>query len=1256
MRPADFHLTPQEMASLLFGPADPRDSDTGSASAREAQQHLSGCTVCQSVAEKYRKADEMLRALSASAGNANAAVRVAGKRGSDCPDEQTWLSWAAGLLTDEEAAGYVAHAAACSWCAPLLREAMEDLAYNVTPEEQQALAKLPTASPEWQREMAMKLAAQQQSVASADAAQNKGNQAEIPEETPQPEISLKVPHSRPKPAFSWWPKPVWVTALPAVAIIAVAVGWLAWLKTREPDVNALLAQAATEQRQFEMRFPGAKFSPVRKERGGNLAEPTSLKEAVYLIGKNLDKNPHDPYWLQADGRALLLEGDPQNKAIDSFKQAMDSHPDSPELLRDIGSAYFLRADYKHAIEYLSQALMKKPDDPIALFNRALAYEQVFALNSAKDDWLHYLNIDSQGEWADEAHRHLSQVQEKLNQKSKSLTEPLLTPREIAQAPANDIVFDDDQIEEYQKKAITEWLPQAFTGSNKSGSGDALIALQRLGYIAKERHGDEWLNDLLNYSQGSLFVSGIQALATAVVANEQGDYAQGRASAHRAAQLFRGAVNHAGEIRAQAEEVYSDHLLYEGQDCLSLLQAMNGTLQQGRYTWLQAQMSLEESNCANWLGQYGTYHEAILRGKEQANHHHYTALYLRALGFQAQDSASMGDANQGFALACQGLKAFWSSKVDLMKGYNFYTDMDTAADGLRLPHLQVAIWKEATDLIDLHPDVLQRAMAHRWYANAAYLADVPNLALTEFSKASSLFAAAPQTAATIRDRIDAEIWLAQLETRHGDLEQASNRLQEVQPLLATAPNFVTEIRFHDTLAEIGMRRKDPVDTEHALASAISLAECGLASLASENERLQWAEQTQSTYRNLVEWKLQQGDAIPALELWEWHKGAYLRAGTNSVPCAPAIRDLNVALGSRNSPLLPIPTIVADQRRLLQDQTTIAYAIFRDGIAVWVYDDRDIFSQWVPTDIASAQDLVARFQRLCSEPTSDIHALQATARSLYDLLIVPIETHLANGRTVSFEPDGFLAAVPWDALVAHDGHYFGEKFVIAVSPGLYTAMHLRPSAPIQAETPALIVSVPEVPDKNLAPLNEVDAEAQTVASHFSSAHRLKGDDATMVTIIQELNKMGNNGVFHFAGHAVSSPAHSGLVLNELDPRTEKGKLINADTFTAKSRDRMQLTGHLQLAVLSACPSGEEQVGASGTEGLVEFLLHRGVPHVIASRWNVDSVQTVEFMKQFYARLLAGNSVADSMHAVQLEMASQPASAHPYYWSAFELQGLK
>ncbi len=207
-----------------------------------------------------------------------------------------------------------------------------------------------------------------------------------------------------------------------------------------------------------------------------------------------------------------------------------------------------------------------------------------------------------------------------------------------------------------------------------------------------------------------------------------------------------------------------------------------------------------------------------------------------------------------------------------------------------------------------------------------------------------------------------------------------------------------------------------------------------------------------------------------------------------------------------------------------------------------------------------------------------------------------------------------------------------------------MHLRPVTSITQETPALIVSVPSA--DGFTPLADARNEAQAVASNFSSPRWLQDRNATLSAIRRDIR---GTGVFHFAGHAVASPLRSGLVLAELDPDFQRSQLVSAESFAAKE------TGALQLVVLSAChTNGEAKVGSSGTETLTEALLHAGVPHVIASRWNVDSRETAELMEKFYSHLLAGSDVANAMHTAQLALASNPASVHPYYWAAFELRG--
>jgi len=1224
--PLDKHLDNDEIDALVS--SDARIVEDGERVAArglgEISRHVESCQDC---ARKVQMHKLVQTAISSQAEPGEV------QPGPDCIAGLEWFNVVAGMLPDTKTKEHMKHAAQCEHCGPLLRVAAETLSDGATQDQENILLSLRSAQPEWQRAMA---------------------------ETLQTSARGSKPTSR----RATWLQRIFTSMRPAFALATLAalviVGWLGFRFLRPLSAEQLLAQAYTERRTIEVRIPGAKFAPIRINRGtgeSSLDKPPSLLRAEALIGDHMAKNPNDPDWLEAKGRADLLDGNFES-AIHSFQRALETQPNSPSLLTDLGSAYFVRAestsrpiDYGNAIEMFSKSLAKSPDDPITLFNRALADQRMFLYTQAIDDWEHYLRVDPHGEWSDDALQKLNALKDSLKDHEKSRTEPLLTPTEIANAGTGDAEMRnkiDARIDSYLHIALTDWLPQAFPIPSGRPSLTARAALSELATITRQKHDDLWLTDLLNSTTSAQFPLGIQALASSLEAGDQGDYTRDQVSAERAVQLFRTTANSAALLRAQAEEVYSHHLLWEGPRCLALVRSIDEPLNSSSYTWLQAQMSLEESNCADLVGDLGTYRAAIDRGMHQADVSHYSALYLRGLGFQAQAAASLGDVNKGFSLVAQGLALFWSGQVDLMKGYNFYTDLDTAADNLHLANFQVAVWREATSLIDKHPNVLQRAMAHRWYANSAYLANMPDLAASEFSTASRLFASAPQTTATARDRMDAEIWLANIETRQGDLRQAAARLEAVQPILAATPGFDPEIGYYSALSDVEMKQSNSDSVEPALRAAIFLAEWALNSFPSDADRRNWAVQTRDAYRNAVEWRLRASDPDTALELWEWYRGAQLRASEQKTLRLSGDLDTANPPDVSEAPPLPSPTTVAERLPSLHDQTAIVYGIFPDGIVVWIYDDRGIYSQWLPTSPSQVQDLTVRFERLCSDPASDPAILRTTARSLYDLLVAPIESRLASGRTLLIEPDEFLAKVPFDALVDASGRYLIERTSLVISPGLYMQMSLRPAAAITSQAHALVVSVSTAAEEGLAPLSDAEDEAREVAGRFSSAHWLQGSEATLLAIQSEIRVAT---VFHFAGHAVSSSSRSGLVLADRDPNTQRARLLDAESVASKPLP------HLQLAVLSACNTGtnEEALG-SGTESLSESLLNSGTPHVIASRWNVDSTETAHFMNIFYAHLLSGETPANSMRTAQLALASSPTSAHPYYWSAFELEGVR
>src|SRR5215471_3177415 len=68
-----------------------------------------------------------------------------------CPDEKVLEEYAAGICSAETAAQVRTHAAQCDFCAPLLKEYLEDFSDHLTTEAKDFLDQLPALKPRWQQ-------------------------------------------------------------------------------------------------------------------------------------------------------------------------------------------------------------------------------------------------------------------------------------------------------------------------------------------------------------------------------------------------------------------------------------------------------------------------------------------------------------------------------------------------------------------------------------------------------------------------------------------------------------------------------------------------------------------------------------------------------------------------------------------------------------------------------------------------------------------------------------------------------------------------------------------------------------------------------------------------------------------------------------------------------------------------------------------------------------------------------------------------
>ena len=1217
-RPFDKHLDSDELDRLLSlqrtGVSD--SEQISEQSLREAQRHVESCQDCSRNLQMHRYVQSEILRMRAPTPSPPTP---------ECIGDAEWLEVAAGLLPDAKTRDLMKHAAQCGHCGPLLKNAAEALVDEPTPSEEAWLASLRSARPEWRKNMAETL---RSSAGAKDSSREK------------------------KKDGGWW-QTLFSWPRPAFALVGIAVvvaGWLALRMSGTPSAEQLLAQAYTEHRTLEVRIPGAKFAPMRVERGtsgSSLDKPPSLLKAEALIGDSLRKHPNDPLWLQARARADLLNGN-YDSAIKSLQRALETQPESPGLLTDLGSAYFVRAEsadrpiaYGNAIESLGKALAKSPDEPVALFNRALACERMFLYTQALDDWEHYLRIDPQGEWAEEARRHLQSVKDKVNQHNRSMAEPLLTPAQIAKASADGESLRENinaQLEDYINLAVTDWLPKAYPASPgyDADIADSRAALRLVAAIASQEANDPWLKDVIELPSRLPFSEGVAELAQALSLSEAGDFVAAQRKSLQAAALFASTGNSAGELRAQYELVRNLHLAQDGNACLKAASPIEDRISGGHYKWLSVQLWLEKGTCYWIVGDLGNARESYRKALKAAGSTAFKVLYLRSLSHLSGINSELGDEALAWRQARGGLSNELPDQAALMQRYNLYFVLHKVAESSKQPYLDVTVWREAVAIGERTRDILLKAAAHSYLGRAAAAANMPDLALSELSIASREFASAPQSQATVTARAEADTREAEVDVGRGNEKAALNRLAVIEPDVTKANDNLLAFLYYRTLGEARFKAAAFHDAEMTLRAAVGLAELNLLSLRTEKERLEWSGEARAAYKTLLALKLHNGDPVDALEFWEWYRGASLRSGKETHA------RLVLSPGElKENPPDPRPTTVKDHLAGLTDASVISYAVFPDGIQLWLYDNRGVVSHWIPLKSGELSLTANRFRQLCSHPDSDLPQLLTTGRALYDLLIAPIEENLTLGRLLVVEADDDLNLIPFDALPDSNGHYLVERYPIVSSYGLYYGDSLRAAAQLSPTAPSLIVSVPRpanVDDWGLPTLVGAENEGRAVAANFQSPIVLTGRDADSISLLKHLRTAR---VFHFAGHAVASQNGGELLLTD----------IPLDSLTIERANLSQL----ELAVLSACETAN---GSEGTpvdaNSLVRSFQRSGVSYVVASQWKLDSAAAATLMQVFYVEALRGKSVPQCLQLSKNRLRSSLGFSHPYYWAALSSFG--
>ncbi|HEY6803628.1 MAG TPA: CHAT domain-containing tetratricopeptide repeat protein [Pyrinomonadaceae bacterium] len=151
----------------------------------------------------------------------------------------------------------------------------------------------------------------------------------------------------------------------------------------------------------------------------------------------------------------------------------------------------------------------------------------------------------------------------------------------------------------------------------------------------------------------------------------------------------------------------------------------------------------------------------------------------------------------------------------------------------------------------------------------------------------------------------------------------------------------------------------------------------------------------------------------------------------------------------------------------------------------------------------------------------------------------------------------------------------------------------------------------------------------------------------------SNLRNYRILHFATHSTINsryPSLSGLLLSTVSEsgQTQNGLLQLNDIYGMKL--------NADLVVLSGCKTGlGENLSGEGLIGLTQGFLYAGSRSVVVSLWSVQDKKTEALMAEFYEAMLKDDlAPADALHRAKLKLYHQESSRHPFYWSAFVIQG--
>lgn len=180
-----------------------------------------------------------------------------------------------------------------------------------------------------------------------------------------------------------------------------------------------------------------------------------------------------------------------------------------------------------------------------------------------------------------------------------------------------------------------------------------------------------------------------------------------------------------------------------------------------------------------------------------------------------------------------------------------------------------------------------------------------------------------------------------------------------------------------------------------------------------------------------------------------------------------------------------------------------------------------------------------------------------------------------------------------------------------------------------------------------------QAQAEAAHLAQTFGATAVTPQLNDVRKLLHEGGAFDLLHFAGHGVAEHDNIANAQLMLEGRIENGNYVPAYLSATTVEQFAQLddaAGNRPIVVINACQAGRAGYKLSGMGGFARAFLTGKAGVFVGALWSVGDEPARTFTEEFYARLLAGDRLAEASIAAR----EKARAADEATWLAYVIYG--